>query len=89
MSAALGSEVPILMARFHLPQANEYQVPVLMNCLIDGVGACDTNDIAEPHPTRKGFWKIVGRADDQIMHSTGEKVVSLMQYFDKLYSRYS
>lgn len=26
-----------------------------------------------PHPTRKGLWKVVGRVDDQIMHSTGEK----------------
>lgn len=29
-----------------------------------------------PHPTKSGLWKIVGRADDQITLSTGEKVIS-------------
>lgn len=26
-----------------------------------------------PHPTKKGLWKIIGRSDDQITLSTGEK----------------
>jgi hypothetical protein len=29
--------------------------------------------MVEMHPTRKGFFRIVGRCDDQIMLSTGEK----------------
>lgn len=33
----------------------------------------DTNDVLAPHPTKPGFYKVFGRADDQIMHSTGEK----------------
>ncbi|KZO93870.1 acetyl-CoA synthetase-like protein [Calocera viscosa TUFC12733] len=37
------------------------------------VRAFDTNDLLEEHPTRKGYWKVVGRADDQIMMSNGEK----------------
>ena len=45
-----------------------------MNSVVDGVGAYDTNDIVSPHPTKEGLWKVVGRADEQIMHSTGEKV---------------
>lgn len=31
------------------------------------------NDLAMPHPTRPGLWKIVGRADEQIVLSNGEK----------------
>jgi len=27
----------------------------------------DTNDILEEHPVKKGYYRIVGRADDQIM----------------------
>ena len=45
-----------------------------MNTTVDGVGAYDTNDIVSPHPTQEGLWKVIGRADEQIMHSTGEKV---------------
>ncbi|EKM51198.1 uncharacterized protein PHACADRAFT_103930 [Phanerochaete carnosa HHB-10118-sp] len=53
--------------------ANEYQVPTVLNTMVDGVPAFDTNDILIPHPTRKGLWKVGGRSDEQIMHSTGEK----------------
>ncbi|KZT58724.1 acetyl-CoA synthetase-like protein [Calocera cornea HHB12733] len=37
------------------------------------VRAFDTNDLLKPHPIRKDYWKVVGRADDQIMMSNGEK----------------
>ena len=40
---------------------------------MDGVPGYDTNDVLAPHPTKPGFYKVFGRADDQIMHSTGEK----------------
>lgn len=33
-----------------------------------------TNDLFIPHPTIPGLWKLVGRKDDQITLSTGEKV---------------
>lgn len=33
-----------------------------------------TGDLWVEHPERKGTWRIYGRTDDQIMHSTGEKV---------------
>ncbi|KIY43242.1 NAD(P)-binding protein [Fistulina hepatica ATCC 64428] len=33
---------------------------------------------AEPHPTRKGLWRIVGRLDDQIILSAGEKMCPVM-----------
>jgi len=35
--------------------------------------AFDTNDLLEQHPTKKNLWKIIGRADDQLMMSNGEK----------------
>ncbi|KAF8880544.1 hypothetical protein BD779DRAFT_1675887 [Infundibulicybe gibba] len=35
--------------------------------------AYDTNDLIIRHPTNPKLWKIFGRSDDQIMHSTGEK----------------
>ncbi len=44
-----------------------------MNTTIDGQGAYATSDIAIPHPTKSGLWKIVARADEQIVLSNGEK----------------
>ena len=42
--------------------------------MVDGVGAYATSDLLESHPTMPGYYKVYGRVDDQIMHSTGEKV---------------
>lgn len=44
------------------------------NCEIDGQRALATNDVVIPHPADPGLFKIVGRLDDQIVLSTGEKV---------------
>ncbi|KAL0065581.1 hypothetical protein AAF712_007359 [Marasmius tenuissimus] len=33
-----------------------------------------TGDLMVPHPTRKDYWKVIGRVDDQIMLSSGEVV---------------
>ncbi|EKM51191.1 uncharacterized protein PHACADRAFT_263199 [Phanerochaete carnosa HHB-10118-sp] len=49
------------------------QVPSVLNIVVDGVPGYDTNDVLAPHPTKPGFYKVFGRTDDQIMHSTGEK----------------
>ncbi|KAF8209695.1 hypothetical protein K438DRAFT_1810225 [Mycena galopus ATCC 62051] len=46
---------------------------VLPNTEIDGTLAYDTNDIIQRHPTMPKFYRVYGRADDQIMHSNGEK----------------
>ncbi|KAI1789126.1 acetyl-CoA synthetase-like protein [Ganoderma leucocontextum] len=43
------------------------------NTMVDGQDAYATSDIAIPHPTKPGLWKIVGRADEQIVLSNGEK----------------
>ncbi|KAF4610030.1 hypothetical protein D9613_010647 [Agrocybe pediades] len=34
-----------------------------------------TSDLWMPHPTKPYFWKIVGRKDDVIVHTSGEKTV--------------
>ncbi|KZO93602.1 acetyl-CoA synthetase-like protein [Calocera viscosa TUFC12733] len=52
-------------------EPNHYYSPAVYN--IPGELAYDTNDVAVPHATRKNRYRILGRADDQIMHSTGEK----------------
>lgn len=51
-----------------------FLVPNILNTIIDGTDAYATSDLLSPHPTKPGYWKIYGRADDQIMHNTGEKV---------------
>ncbi|KAI0739441.1 acetyl-CoA synthetase-like protein [Daedaleopsis nitida] len=43
------------------------------NTKIGDRDAYATSDLAMPHPTKPGFWKIVGRADEQIVLSNGEK----------------
>ncbi|EKM52740.1 uncharacterized protein PHACADRAFT_198789 [Phanerochaete carnosa HHB-10118-sp] len=62
---------------------NEYQVPAVLNTMVDGVPAYDTNDILAPHPTKKGLWKVAGRSDEHIMHSTGEKPQSRFDINDE------
>ncbi|KAH9834865.1 uncharacterized protein C8Q71DRAFT_797672 [Rhodofomes roseus] len=52
---------------------NELLRPNVINAKVDGVDAYATFDLVTPHPTEKGLYKVVGRTDDQIMHSTGEK----------------
>ncbi|KAE9398018.1 acetyl-CoA synthetase-like protein [Gymnopus androsaceus JB14] len=39
------------------------------------VSGYSTSDLFEPHPTIPNLWKIVGRIDDVIIHSSGEKTV--------------
>ncbi|TFK79675.1 acetyl-CoA synthetase-like protein [Polyporus arcularius HHB13444] len=43
------------------------------NTTIGDREAYATSDLVIPHPTRPGTWKIVGRADEQIILSNGEK----------------
>ncbi|KAL4248625.1 Adenylate-forming Reductase [Abortiporus biennis] len=47
--------------------------PRVINTEVNGRGAYATNDLFLPHPTKSHYWKVYGRADDQIMLSTGEK----------------
>ncbi|EJC99607.1 acetyl-CoA synthetase-like protein [Fomitiporia mediterranea MF3/22] len=61
---------------------NEFRVIVLesdnfkpfsINTKVNGVDGYASDDLVSPHPTKLGYFKIVGRADDQIIHSNGEK----------------
>ncbi|CCL99493.1 uncharacterized protein FIBRA_01511 [Fibroporia radiculosa] len=55
--------------------SNEQDHPCLINTQVDGVDAYTTSDRLSPHPSLAGYWRIVGRTDDLIMHSTGEKTI--------------
>ncbi|KAK7470222.1 hypothetical protein VKT23_001657 [Stygiomarasmius scandens] len=53
--------------------ANEYFSPRVFNTAVDGINAYATADLIAEHPQKKGYWKILGRVDSQIIHSSGEK----------------
>ncbi|GJJ11665.1 putative NRPS-like protein biosynthetic cluster [Clathrus columnatus] len=40
---------------------------------IDGVPVYETNDLVQPHPINRELYRVIGRKDDQLMLSTGEK----------------
>ena len=44
------------------------------NTKIGDADGYSVGDLVVPHPTLSGYWKVFGRADDQLMHNTGEKV---------------
>ena len=54
-------------------QATEMYRPSVINTIINSREAYATSDLVTPHPTKPGYYRCVGRTDDQIMHSTGEK----------------
>ncbi|KAK0220052.1 hypothetical protein IW262DRAFT_1554790 [Armillaria fumosa] len=53
--------------------SNDWNTMAICNAQVEGRDAYSTSDLLEPHPTKEGFWRVFGRVDDQIMHSTGEK----------------
>ncbi|PBK92571.1 hypothetical protein ARMGADRAFT_1080627 [Armillaria gallica] len=55
--------------------------PAILNTEIDGVPALDTNDLVARHPTNPALWRMHGRRDDQIMHSSGEKASAIYVYW--------
>ncbi|KIM43694.1 hypothetical protein M413DRAFT_443603 [Hebeloma cylindrosporum] len=42
---------------------------------LEDVKGYSSSDLWVPHPTKPYFWKIVGRKDDVIVHTSGEKTV--------------
>ncbi|KAG8768783.1 hypothetical protein FRC12_005381 [Ceratobasidium sp. 428] len=48
--------------------------PLVINAEIDGKPAYSTKDLVVPHPAKPGLWRLVGRADDRITLSNGEKI---------------
>ncbi|KXN81361.1 hypothetical protein AN958_04748 [Leucoagaricus sp. SymC.cos] len=61
------------LSRLYLLQTPS-QALSCVNASIDGIPAYDTGDLLVPHPSRDGFWKVLGRASERIMLSTGEFV---------------
>ncbi|KAK0192594.1 male sterility protein-domain-containing protein [Armillaria mellea] len=53
--------------------SNDRNTMPIINTQVEGRDAYSTSDLLEPHPTKEDFWRVFGRVDDQIMHSTGEK----------------
>jgi long-subunit acyl-CoA synthetase (AMP-forming) len=49
---------------------------VQLDAEFDGVKALATQDLLVPHPTKKGYWKLLGRSVDQILLSSGVKVTA-------------
>ena len=56
------------------PQAGPSYTPAVTNTTIAGRPAFATQDLFVRHPTDPGRWRVLGRADEQIMLSSGEKV---------------
>ncbi|KAF5321072.1 hypothetical protein D9619_000384 [Psilocybe cf. subviscida] len=54
-------------------KGNSIRQPACFDTNIDGLPVFDTKDLVVFHPNNPKLWKLVGRADDQITHSTGEK----------------
>ncbi|KAH9922935.1 uncharacterized protein B0H18DRAFT_1016223 [Fomitopsis serialis] len=54
--------------------AGPTQALPVINSEIDGKDAHVPGDSLLPHPNKPGYWKVLGRVDDQIMLSTGEIV---------------
>ena len=64
----------LLTHSYELPGQSDPDAPLpVLNTKVDGQDAYSINDLTAPHPTRPGLWRIVGRADEQIVLSNGEK----------------
>ena len=59
----------------NVSQPNPRHLPAVLNTCVAGEHSYGSRDLLVPHPTLGGFWKFYGRVDDQIVHSTGEKVI--------------
>lgn len=58
-------------------QAGPTQPLPVANSEFDGKDAYVPGDALLPHPHKPGYWRVLGRVDDQIMLSTGEIVCAL------------
>ncbi|KAJ7624518.1 Alpha/Beta hydrolase protein [Roridomyces roridus] len=53
--------------------ATETHLPSVLN--LSDVQGYATSDLCVNHPTKKHLWRIVGRLDDNLIHTSGEKTV--------------
>jgi hypothetical protein len=54
--------------------------PHVLNTTVDGTPGYATSDLIMRHPTETDRYCVYGRVDDQLMLSTGEKVMSTAHY---------
>ncbi|KAF8575757.1 acetyl-CoA synthetase-like protein [Ramaria rubella] len=50
-------------------KANENHLPATFN--VPGERTFNTNDLIEEHPTKKGYYRVLGRVEDQLIMSAG------------------
>ena len=74
LSVSKKIQIEFFSGWFLAKQCSDFLVPPVLNANQDGQSAYATSDLFAPHPTRPDYWRVIGRADDQIMHSNGEKV---------------
>ncbi|CCM01516.1 uncharacterized protein FIBRA_03572 [Fibroporia radiculosa] len=53
--------------------SNDLHCSKIINTKVRGCDAYLTGDLLQPHPDKPGYWRVFGRADDQIMLANGEK----------------
>ena len=58
-----------------IPQECEKHHLAIHNTDVEGIPAYATSDLVEQHTSYPSLFRILGRKDDQIMLSTGEKVI--------------
>ena len=54
-------------------QSTPVCAPNAINTTVNGRPAYATNDLLQQHPRNSRLFRVYGRADDQLMLSTGEK----------------
>ncbi len=59
-------------------QESALATPNVFNSTLNGRPAYSTSDLMQEHPTNPAYFKVLGRADDQIILSTGEKVSQIL-----------
>jgi acyl-CoA synthetase (AMP-forming)/AMP-acid ligase II len=72
---------PFSNIRMQLVENETYELVVLteakgesaLDFAFPGIREYETKDLFKPHPTQSGLWKFVGRRDDIIVLSNGEK----------------
>ncbi|KAF8895224.1 hypothetical protein BD779DRAFT_1498243 [Infundibulicybe gibba] len=57
---------------------NKFCTPSVLNTKINGTDCYATSDLFTPHPNKLGYYRVYGRVDDQIVHTTGEKVKNII-----------
>lgn len=77
MSFPVHCDIGVLIWGFFVGQDGPVWSPNAFNTEVNGRPAYATSDLFEEHPDDPNLFRVYGRADDQIVLSTGEKVSPL------------